>query len=63
MSSNRSTRSTTWWPVMGSTGSCYDNAITESFFHTLKTELVYLTKFETRDLSTDGIIRLHRNIL
>jgi transposase InsO family protein len=34
---------------MGSTGSCYDNAITESFFHTLKTELVYLTKFSSRD--------------
>lgn len=34
---------------MGSTGSCYDNAITETFFHTLKNELVYLTKFETRD--------------
>lgn len=24
-----------------STGNCYDNAITESFFHTLKTELTY----------------------
>ena len=26
---------------------CYDNAAMESFFHTLKTELVYLTNFET----------------
>lgn len=33
---------------MGSTGSCYDNAITETFFHTLKTEFIYHTKFSTR---------------
>lgn len=26
---------------MSSTGNCYDNGITESFFHTLKTELTY----------------------
>ena len=34
---------------MGSTGSCYDNAITESFFHTLKTKFIYHTKFFTRN--------------
>ena len=33
---------------MGRKGSCYDNAITESFFHTLKVELVYQEKFKTR---------------
>jgi putative transposase len=32
---------------MSSNGNCYDNAITETFFSTLKKELVYLTKFET----------------
>lgn len=31
-----------------SEGSCYDNAAMESFFHTLKTELVHLNKFSTR---------------
>jgi len=34
---------------MSSTGNCYDNAITESFFHTLKTELIYWEKYQTRD--------------
>lgn len=29
--------------------SCYDNAVTESFFHTLKTELVCWERYETRD--------------
>jgi len=32
----------------GSTGNCYDNAITESFFHTLKTEHTYWEKYQTR---------------
>jgi transposase InsO family protein len=31
---------------MSSTGNCYDNAITESFFHTLKTELTYWKKYQ-----------------
>jgi putative transposase len=34
---------------MGNTGSCYDNAVTESFFHTLKTEHIYFHKYDTRD--------------
>lgn len=34
---------------MSSTGNCYDNAITESFFHTLKTELVYWENYQTRE--------------
>lgn len=33
---------------MGGKGNCYDNAITESFFHTLKTEWVYFEKYQTR---------------
>jgi transposase InsO family protein len=36
-------------PSMSRKGDCYDNAITESFFHTLKTELVYLERFQTRE--------------
>ncbi len=34
---------------MSGTGNCYDNAITETFFHTLKTEMIYWEHFETRD--------------
>ena len=33
---------------MSRRGNCYDNAITESFFHTLKTELVKQNKYKTR---------------
>lgn len=33
---------------MSGKGNCYDNAITESFFHTFKTEFVYFEDFETR---------------
>ena len=36
-------------PSMSRRGNCYDNAIMESFFHTLKTELVYRIKFETQE--------------
>jgi putative transposase len=34
---------------MGWVGSCYDNAISESFFHTLKTELIQFEHYATRD--------------
>jgi len=33
---------------MSAKGNCYDNAVSESFFHTLKTELIYHSKFETK---------------
>lgn len=33
---------------MSRTGNCYDNAVTESFFHTFKTEHAFFTRFETR---------------
>jgi putative transposase len=34
---------------MSRRGNCYDNAFVESFFRTLKVELVYRTRFKTRD--------------
>ena len=33
---------------MSSKGNCYDNAVAESFFHTLKIELVYFETYRTR---------------
>jgi putative transposase len=35
-------------PSMGSVGDCYDNAMCESFFATLETELIDRRKFKTR---------------
>ena len=34
---------------MSKKGDCWDNAVVESFFHTLKVELVHRMKFKTRD--------------
>jgi transposase InsO family protein len=34
-------------PSMSRKGNCWDNAVAESFFHTLKTELIYLEDFNT----------------
>jgi transposase InsO family protein len=33
---------------MSGKGNCYDNAVAESFFHTLKTELIYFENYITR---------------
>ena len=35
-------------PSMSRKGNCWDNAVAESFFHTLKTEMIYLEDFDTR---------------
>ena len=37
-------------------GCCYDNAVMESFFHTLKTEFVSHEKFATKQQAKDAII-------
>jgi len=42
---------------MSSTGNCYDNAITESFFGTLKIEFVYHKKYETREDARRSIFK------
>ena len=34
---------------MSRRGNCYDNAVMESFFATLKCEFVYINKFKTTD--------------
>lgn len=40
---------------MSGKGNCYDNAVAESFFKTLKTELVYQNKYETRDDAKNSV--------
>jgi transposase InsO family protein len=40
---------------MGRRASCYDNAVTESFFHTLKVELVRRERYSTRRMAKSRI--------
>ena len=40
---------------MSRKANCWDNAPAESFFHTLKTELVYHRRFETREQAQQEI--------
>ena len=40
---------------MSSTGCCYDNAVAESFFHTLKTEHTNFCKYRTREEAMNSI--------
>ena len=40
---------------MSRKGNCWDNAVAESFFHTLKTELIYHEIYETRDEANQSI--------
>ena len=40
---------------MSDKGNCYDNAVAESFFHTLKMELVYFESYQTRDEARKSI--------
>lgn len=40
---------------MSRKGNCFDNAVAESFFGTLKTEMVYLTKYRTRKEARQAI--------
>lgn len=40
---------------MSSKGNCYDHAVVESFFHTLKTEHIYQKRFTTREEAKKSI--------
>jgi transposase InsO family protein len=46
---------------MSAAGNCYDNAVAESFFATLKKELVHRCSFETRSEAYDAISRYIEN--
>jgi len=40
---------------MSAKGKCYDNAVVESFFHTLKTEDTHLSRYRIREEAEVGI--------
>jgi transposase InsO family protein len=40
---------------MSRKGDCWDNAVAESFFHTLKTELIYHERYQTREQARRSI--------
>jgi putative transposase len=42
-------------PSMSRKGNCWDNAVAESFFHTLKTELLYLEDFDTHEQTQTAV--------
>jgi transposase InsO family protein len=42
-------------PSMSAKGNCYDNAVSESFFATLKKELVHRVRYRTRDAARAAI--------
>lgn len=42
---------------MSGKGNCYDNAVAESFFHTLKTELVYHETYRTRKEAKNSLFQ------
>ena len=42
-------------PSMSRPGNCYDNAVIESFFGTLKTELVHHEQYPTRDVARQSL--------
>lgn len=40
---------------MSGIGNCYDNAVAESFFHTLKTEWIYFERYDNREQAMRSI--------
>ena len=40
---------------MSNKGNCFDNAVAESFFHTLKTEHTHLNVYKTREEAKNSI--------
>jgi putative transposase len=42
---------------MSRKGNCWDNAVAESFFHSMKTELVYTERYLTREIAKQSIFQ------
>ena len=50
-------------PSMGAVGTAYDNAVAESFFASLKKDLIHRDAWPTRDGARLADLRLHRGLL
>ena len=48
---------------MGSRGDCFDNAVAESFFATLKKDSVHAPPWPTKGRAAHGDLRVHRGLL
>lgn len=42
---------------MSRKGNCWDNAVAESFFHSMKTELIYTERYTTREIAKQSIFQ------
>lgn len=42
---------------MSRKGNCWDNSVSESFFHTIKTELIYAERYATREIAKQSIFQ------
>jgi len=42
---------------MSRKGNCWDNAVAESFFHTIKTELIFMQQYATREIAKQNIFQ------
>ena len=42
---------------MSRKGNCWDNAIAESFFHSIKTELIYTERYTTREIAKQSVFQ------
>ena len=42
---------------MSRKGNCWDNSVAESFFHTIKTELIYTERYATREIAKQSIFQ------
>src|SRR6202453_2873319 len=42
---------------MSRKGNCWDNAVAESFFHSIKTELIYTERYATRETAKQSVFQ------
>ena len=42
---------------MSRKGNCWDNSVAESFFHSIKTELIYTERYATREIAKQSIFQ------